>query len=60
MNETGHGLPRKALEGLRAGVLEAHGYGHALTLGALERAGGWGCAGLLCKARFLCAPDFLG
>eukprot|EP00983_Pelagomonas_calceolata_P067611 1149533-Pelagomonas_calceolata.AAC.1 len=39
MSEAGHGIPRKAFDMLRAEVLTTYGYEHALTLGALEKAG---------------------
>ncbi len=39
MSEAGHGIPRKAFDMLRAEVLTTYGHEHALTLGALEKAG---------------------
>ncbi|KAJ9518384.1 hypothetical protein QJQ45_010290 [Haematococcus lacustris] len=39
LNETHHGLPRKALDALRPELLAVYGGGHALTLAALEKAG---------------------
>lgn len=54
MSEAGHGLSRKAFDSLRAEVLATYGYEHALTLGALEKAGV--CVFVcLCEWIFACA-----
>jgi hypothetical protein len=39
MSEANHGIPRKSFDMLRGEVLTTYGYEHALTLGALEKAG---------------------